>query len=187
MTESEKLFLRTIEDIESRIRSGDPYEVLGLSALIRKLFLDDNPLVDQVNRLYRHKLRFAITNPNSQSTQMILSMKPVFYSVQDGLDPETAIRSKTKIEVDRDQFFGTMVLMVKGKTYSVREVILFEANIMGGVHAGVPKNDKERALAEVNSLYIGGETRAATRQLKSISRIVVRALQPLREAVQNAS
>lgn len=81
MTETERLFLHTIEDVESRIKATDPYDVLGLSTLIRKLFLDDNPLVDQVNRVYRQKIRFIITDPNSPYTQMVLSMKPCFYSV----------------------------------------------------------------------------------------------------------
>ena len=187
MTEIEKLFLRTIQDMESRIKAPDAYEVLGLSGLIRRLFLDDNPLVDQVNRVYRQKIKFVITDPNSQYTQIVLSTKPSFYSVQDGLDPDTALPNKVKIEVNRDQFFGTMVLMIEGKPYSIREVVLFEANIMGWIHAGAPKTDKERALAEINNLYIGGSTRAATRQLQAIGRIIIKALQPLREAVQNAA
>lgn len=58
---------------------------------------------------------------------------------------------------------------------------------MGGVHAGAPKTDKEKALAEINNLYVGGNTRAATRQLQAISRIIIKALQSLREAVQNAA
>jgi hypothetical protein len=187
MTETERLLLRTLEDIETRVKSHDPYEVLGLSALIRKLFLDDNPLIDQVNRMYRQKIKFVISDPNSPYTQLVLSMKPSFYSVQDGLDPETALTNKAKIEVNRDQFFGTMVLMIEGKPYSVREVILFEANVMGGIHAGAPKTDKERALAEINNLYVGGDTRAATRQLQGISRVVIKALQPLREAIHAAA
>ncbi len=57
MDQIEEFFIRTLDDIASRINSDDPYEILGTSALIRKLFLDDNPLVDQVNRKYRMKIR----------------------------------------------------------------------------------------------------------------------------------
>lgn len=40
------LFLKTLEDLEKRVNQQDPYQILGASALIRKLFLDDHPLVD---------------------------------------------------------------------------------------------------------------------------------------------
>ncbi len=170
MAETKRLFLRTLEDIETKIKSHDPYEVLGLSALIRKLFLDDNPLIDQVNRTYRQKIRFVITDPNSPHTQVVLSMNPAFYSVQDGLDLETSLPNEARVEVNRDVFFSTMVLIIEGKPYSVREIILFEANVMGGIHAGAPKTDKEKALSEINTLYVGGDTRAATRQLQAIGR-----------------
>ena len=42
------LFLKTLEDIESRLTQKDPYEILLIAGLLRKLFLDDHPLVDQV-------------------------------------------------------------------------------------------------------------------------------------------
>jgi len=187
MSETERLFVRTLEDMEARIKSTDLYEVLVLSALIRKLFLDDNPLVDQVNRKHRHKIKFMISDPNSPYTQMVLSHKPSFYSVQDGLDPDTARPGKAVIEVNRNQLFSTMVLMVQEKPYSVREVILFEANVMGGVHAGSPRTDKDKVLAVVNELYSVGGSRAGLRQLQAISRVILKSLQPLRDSVQNAA
>jgi hypothetical protein len=187
MTEIETLFLRTLDDIEGRIKSPDPYEVLGMSALIRKLFLDDNPLVDQVNRTHRQKIRFTICDPNSAYTQMVLSDKPAFYSVQDGLDPNTARPGKAIVEVGRDQFFGTMVLMINAKPYSVREIILFEANVMGGVHAGSPRTDKDKALSEMDRLFRVGGSRAGLRQLQSISRVILRALQPLVADIKGAA
>ena len=187
MTETERLLLRTLEDMEAKMKAPDLYEVLGLSALIRKLFLDDNPLVDQVNRTFRQKIKFRISDPHSPYTEKVLSMKPSFYSVQDGLDPDTERPGKAAIEVNRDQFFGTMVLMIEGKPYSVREIILFEANVMGGVHAGSPRTDKDKVLATINEMYRVGGSRAGLRQLQSISRVILKALQPLRDAVQIAA
>jgi len=143
--------------MEARIKASVFYEVLGLSALIRKLFLDDNPLVDQVNRTFRLKIRFKICDPNSPHTQMVLSMRPTFYSVRDGLGPDTARPGKTTIEVPRDRFFATMVLMIVGKPYSVREIILFEANVMGGVHAGSPRTDKDRVLARLMKCTVSAD------------------------------
>ena len=76
--------------------------------------------------------------------------------------------------------------MVYGKSYSVREVILFEANVSGAVHAGSAKTDKELALKQVgDSLGIGGYP-LALRQLLAIARVILAALRPLRDAAAAA-
>jgi hypothetical protein len=185
MTETERLFLRTLEDIENRIESNDSYKVLGLSGLIRKLFFDDNPLVDQVNRTYRSKIKFVIAAPDPTFFEKMLSMETIFYF--EDVNPEIPFPNQPIIEISRDQFFSTRVLIVETKAYSIREIILFEANVMGGIHAGMPKTEKEKTLASINSFFVGGDIRIATRQLLAISRIIIKALNPLREAILSAS
>ena len=80
MIGTDNLFLRTLDDIEKRLSETDPYEILLISGLIRKLFLDDNPLVDQVNKKHRIKLTFEVAEsvnmPNNEPF-------PTFYTVQD--------------------------------------------------------------------------------------------------------
>ena len=185
MTETERLFLRTLEDIENRIESNDSYEVLGLSGLIRKLFFDDNPLVDQVNRTYRRKIKFVITAFDPTFFETMLSTETIFYF--EDVDPEIPFPNQPIIEISRDQFFSTRVLIVESKTYSIREIILFEANVMGGIHAGTPKTEEEKTLASINGFCVGGNTRVPTRQLLGIGRIIIKALSPLREDILNAT
>jgi hypothetical protein len=83
-----KLFLQTLIDLEQRIVATDPYDILGASALIRKMFLDDHPLVDQVNREYKIKVTFEVGESPLVSGGII--KKAEFYAIQDGLDPDTA-------------------------------------------------------------------------------------------------
>jgi len=47
VTETEKLFLNTLRDLEGRLEAKDPYAILGAAGLIRKLLLDDYPLVHE--------------------------------------------------------------------------------------------------------------------------------------------
>ena len=108
LSQQEQLFIRTIEDLEKRIIDNDPYEILGASALIRKLFLDDNPLVNQVNRKYKIKLQFDVCPPTPDPLGF---PKPVVFSIQDGLDPETSMPGKTISKLNRDQFFKVIVLI----------------------------------------------------------------------------
>ncbi|MDH5828913.1 hypothetical protein QFW80_00040 [Luteimonas sp. M1R5S18] len=183
MTESEALFLRTLEDIERRLGQTDPYEILFIAALIRKLFLDDFPLVDQVNRNHKIKLTFETTLPIELPKDF---PAPSFWTVQDGLDPDTAIPGKRRYTTSRDQFFQTVVTIVNDHQYSVREVVLFEANVMGAVHAGSPKTDKEHALKQVDSTIAVGGYASSLRQLQAIARVVLKTLSPLRAAASAA-
>ncbi len=87
MNSREELFLRTLEDFAQRIASEDAYEVLGASALIRKLLIDSSPLVDQVNQKYRLKIEFEVMPQRSLPPSVPI---PDFSSVQDGLNPDTS-------------------------------------------------------------------------------------------------
>jgi hypothetical protein len=175
MHDTTKLFLETLKDIEKRVASKDTYEVLLISALIRKLLLDDFPLLDQINRKYKTKISFEII-----PSQDALIQKSEYYIIADMLDPETAPPSKKSQKVSRDQFLKTTVLSICGKRYSIKDIILFEANIMGGIHAGMPEKEKEQALQQVNSIYEIEASRGSLLQLKAIARVVLKALEPLR-------
>ncbi len=176
----ESLFVNTLRDLAARIADADEYSILGASALIRKLLIDGSPLVDQVNQGYRLKLAFEI----SDSKPSIPGVpEPTFWSVQDGLDPETSRPGKPRKVVNRDQLLSAVLAVVDGRAYTLREIVLFEANVMGGVHAGSPKEEKERVLQSLNSgLAIGGY-RASLRQLQAIGRVVLKGLEPLSSAV----
>lgn len=180
MSEEEILFLETYKDIEKRVNEKNPYEILQISALVRKLFFDDFPLVDQVNRSYKEKLVFEITKTQPYYPG---SPAPTYFSAQDGLDPATARPGKQILQVKRDEFFRTPILLVNGKECSIRETILFEANIMGGVHAGLARTDNEKALKQLDNLSVGGY-RTSLRQLKAIARVILKALKPLKERIQ---
>ena len=178
------LFLKTLADIESRLAETDPYEILLISGLLRKLFLDEHPLVDQVNKTYRLKLDFEITVPLNKPDE---GDKSSLWSVQDGLDPETAVPGKQRVRLNRDQFFQTVVAMIYGPSFTVRDVIQFEANVAGAVHAGAPKTEKEKALHEVGQKIGVGGYAPTLRQLLAIARVSLRALAPLRAAASAAS
>ena len=173
------LFLRTLSDIENRLTMSDPYEVLLIAGLLRKLFLDDFPLVDQVNRVHRIKLEFEVALPSGRPKP---EDSDCFWTVQDGLDPDTAAPGKPRQVLSRDQFFSETVTVIFGRVYSVRDIIQFEANVAGAVHAGAPKSDKEKALHELGaSLGVGGYS-PSLRQLLAIARVSLKALGSLRIA-----
>jgi len=181
MIDTNTLFLRTLDDIEARLTQTDPYEILLIAGLLRKLFFDDHPLVDRVNKEHRLKFAFETTDIPDPRTE---SPPPTFWSIQDGVDPDTAPPFRKRRALNRDQFFGMLVSVVQGHGYTIREVVLFESNVVGAVHAGAPKSEKERALHAVDTQISVGGYASSLRQLLAIARVCLKALAPLREVVR---
>jgi hypothetical protein len=111
----ERLFLTTLRDLRFRVDTQDPYLILGSSALIRKLLLDDYPLPDQVNRKYRLKVSFEVTQPRVPPPGI---PEPKLLSVQDGLDPDTAPPFRARQTVPRDQLLGYVLARIEGRAYT---------------------------------------------------------------------
>lgn len=104
----DRLLLHTLHDLEERASATDEYKVLMSAALLRKLILDADRLVDQVNRTYKLDLRFRISSV-SPFEQMIYDTNPLFWIIEDGLDPEI-LSISPPLDAKRDQFLARRVM-----------------------------------------------------------------------------
>lgn len=174
------LFLKTLEDIEKKMNSRDSYEIFMISPLLRKLLIDDYPLIDQINENIRLKIIFTINDRKLPLGDSSL----VFYSMEDGFDPNTSVPHLTHpLEVDRDRLLKTQIMIIKGEAITVKDLIKFLSHVQGAVHSGKPKNAKDYALKGIQE-YLGiGGLPAGIRTILSISRVVLKGLEPLRIAV----
>lgn len=127
----DQLFISTFEDLEVRLKSQEEYEILMIAGLLRKLLLDKTPLVDQVNRERRQKIRFIVNDRSVPTDEPI----PEFWSVEDGFDPNTCVPHLCRpIEVTKDQLLSRPVLMYRGNVITVREFVLHATHVQGAVH-----------------------------------------------------
>lgn len=179
----DRLFLATLDDLAARAAAGrSTYDVMHIAALVRKLLLDDTRLVDTVNRSRRVQIRF---HANERQPPDMPGL--VFWSIQDGLDPDTAapLRHNNPRDLTRDQFLAVTIMVVRGERLTVADVVRYLANIAGAVHLGTPTTAKQMALASAASaVQIGGHP-PETRSLLSVARVVTKALEPLRRAVEH--
>jgi hypothetical protein len=180
----ESLFLRTLNDLENRILSDDDYELLGSSALLRKLLVDGDPLVHQVNRKHRLPIRFEVVDV-AQVFNLLNALEAempgtnVFQFINDSLDPE-AMPGAPRRQVKLDAFLNTPVQSLGDETFTVLDVIKHQANIGGGVHVSKPENGREEALSQAEEMYRVGGLPPTLRHLRPIGRVVLKALDPLR-------
>lgn len=171
----DQLFIRTLEALEAKLESNDEYEVLMIAALLRKLLMDKNPLMDQVNRDRRQRIRFLVNK------SFVPTDNPLFWSVEDTLDANNL--PLWPIEVTKDQLFSCVVLMCEGHTITVKELIQHAAYVQGAIHADMPTNRKDEVLKDwTETLGIGGLP-AGLRLLRTICRVVIKGLEPLKEQI----
>ena len=174
-----KLFVQSFEDLKEKTDSNNEYHILKSSGLVRAFFLDSPNLVDTVNREFRQRLQFVYSDSSQGYAAVLISMNPDHWAELDGFYPGTQITQAVNVTTGRDSMFSQIVLINSGETLTVKDVIKYVANVMGGVHPGNPKeNDaKEQAFSEIASLY--GGLPAAIKQLQSINRVILEGLEPL--------
>lgn len=185
----ERLFLGIYRELEERtMAEPSEYNVLKIAGLLRQLLLDKHRLIDTVNSKARTNkphlnIKYEVMDKTPYQ-QMMEDLKPVFWTMQDGIYPKTAlIAGKTKI-VDRDGLLSYKVMSFAGFNVTVKDIIVYEANIGGAIHAEAPRGAVEKAIHEAaNSVNVGGYP-PQTRQLLAIARVVLDGLRPLKEQIE---
>jgi hypothetical protein len=178
--EAAALFLETLTELERYVAIGDDYSMLRGAALLRQLLLDENPLVHQVNRTHKLKIRFIVCGRPYR--EVVLARGPVFYSALGGIHTSGPFPHQAE-HVPLDKFLATQVVKLGNQLLSIGDLISISANVMGGVHKGEPRTTKERILADFNrQVTVGGQTLSAA-QLKSVILVVLESLKPIHKAV----
>ncbi len=177
---TDNLFLKTLEDIGKKMSSGDGYEIFMIAPLLRKLLLDDAPLMDQVNSKYGLKIKFIINNRPIRARAPGL----FFYSMQDGFDPDTSVPHLAHpLEVTRDGLLKAPIMVLRGEVINVHDLIGYICHVGGAVHAGKLKSVKHAALGEIQETIGIQDLPAGVRAQLAISRVVLKGLAPLKEAI----
>jgi hypothetical protein len=182
----DELFLLTLEDLEGRVPLGrGQYDALMSAALLRKLMLDDVPLIDAANRAPRRRLKIRYEMEDIQPTPGYTVWTPngMFYPGTSG--------HPNVVSLGRDAFLAHPILVVYGETITVRELVKFMANVQGAVHLSRASGAKDEALWDYmwgsrvtgpEGMYSGG-----IHDLIAIGKIVLLAVADLRRVVETAA
>lgn len=177
MTE-EELFLFALRELQRLSNSNVREEVISSSKILRQLLLDGGNLVDLINKKTKLKIEFRLAvpaiPPEPFSSEGVWAVIDALYETD---DPSriSALR--------RDQFFSTVIAGVDGENISIKDVVSFAANKMGGVHYEKELKGKDASIAQLSSNLITKEEAAIHLILRAVSRIVIAALTPLRNVV----
>ena len=171
----EQLFLLTLQDIRNKVSIGTEYELVRACGLCRQLFVDYKPLYSLVNEKYKLKIEWVVVNWGKfRKMRMHVNW----------LNPDpTTLPNKPTISLSINQYKSHEILSLYNHSYTVQEVILGGSNYMGGVHAGVPKNNKERALAAIEEIVKDKDSPVGLYMLRAICSIIITAMDPLEKAI----
>lgn len=173
------MFLWLCDQMAGLLRSQNEFEVLGLARILRQFLCDSPSLIDIVN-VNKLRIRYCVVPFDPTALRDIMPDVVLhFSSIQShGFARETKLVSK-------DVLRAHYVLMATGQTIKVIDLILYCANIAGAVHFHPnPTNDKDKALQNVEQLFIGGMSSPAA-ILKDLANVVLVGLKPLMLEVGN--
>jgi hypothetical protein len=162
----DQLFVESRHQLARLVAMPDEHSGLRIAAILRDL------LVGEVNDSHRASIRITI-NDNSHYTNVVMRLRPALYSVEDGLDPDTALTARNPVEVSTDQFLSYRVMVVNGVDISIGQLIEQLATVADALPAGEPPTD---ALRETPQTQRIGGLPAATRMMRVIGRVVTKSL-----------
>jgi hypothetical protein len=186
-------FCETVDDIKSRLHmqlAATVYRLLGLAPLLRKLLLDDFPLVHQANRVHGLPIRFRahpIREDHELPPQPLMPPGAEYYGTfhSDFVDPALGYEGPDwpVHTLPLDRWFKHVSAPVLGERVTVRQMILQAANVEGGVHAGCPTTAIEKAVMDVGVGLADSPTEALPyHTLRGIAGVTVRGLDQLYDA-----
>lgn len=140
-----------------------PEELLDLAGILRQLLIDTLPLLDVVNRKFRKKLRFRVSDSTEELIKKDSEKVPtlplpsmVFCSIIPHKEEGRLI--------NKDQFLRHSIIFLRplnhpsGFHFTVKDIISICANRLGAVHYSPPEKDEAtealmRHFNQQTSLY----------------------------------
>jgi hypothetical protein len=175
----EWLFLKTIEDIKQRAESQDRYAVLGIAPLLRKLFIDAEPLLQAVRRHRQQPSVGFRFNPFVPKPR--LQGPPTWRAVLEyGRDELVGDPDSSRLTAK--QFLSASVAAWQGESLSVRDVVKHYSNIEGGVHLGISDSDFSDVVLEIFPPFYD-RVPDPVRMLIPIARVAIDGLHELRDDI----
>lgn len=180
----EQLFINILDDLKQKIESGDSYQLLKSTELIRSLLFDTTgPLVDKINRQHKLKIKYEYLDSRTGYPESIMALNPKWFVVGDGFYPKWLITNGNIISTKKEKFFSMLIMRIDGREITTKELIDYVLYCMGGTHHSDPKELSELALKKMEDIFFMNTTSAIS-QIRSIGMVILDSLQELKEQVK---
>ncbi len=183
MTEQEKIFVNTIDDLQLRFERKTEYDLLRASGLIRQLLIDANPLLDQVNKKLKIKIRFKVQKRINIFEDQIDSDGKVLPHMN-GIIFISPPKSSDFVEyLNKSDFLKYELLSHFERKFTVLDVIKICANKYGGIHFDKIQDEKFLDLNKLNSSLKLNNSKSIYHALNGIIEVSLNTLLPLKNII----
>jgi hypothetical protein len=185
MKQIEKIFLHTMHDLEERSEMANMYTILRASGIIRQLLVDNNSLLDQINRDYKEKILFRVQQkPDIFTDRFDKDGKRL--NKWFGINFIFPDKDSKNIELlKKDDFLRYKLLSFGEHEFSVLEVIKICANKYGGIHSEDVEDEQEQLLDRLNSSFSLLNFDCVFYSMHGIMRVCHDALLPLSKRIES--
>jgi hypothetical protein len=183
-------FVNTLDELRQKCNTASNYNYVKASGILRQILIDENSLLDLVNKEYRKKILFEVIKQSPPAPkQSIGADGTVWTDIGMGMSFMSPSNDKSRNEMlTKDQFLKRRVISFGYQDISVLEIIKLNANKIGGVHIDTkqPTNIKDWNILTGNSaMNFKGGISGGAYQINEISIIVLKALNELEEFVKS--
>jgi hypothetical protein len=171
----DRFVVETLDDLEARATwDASEYNLLRMSALLRELLVDGrSSLVVQANRTRRLRLRYHVrTAPASAGLVAWL-----------GIDPEEAAEGGPVKSLTLDELLAVGMVFAPSMTFSVRDLITYGSNVLGGVHIGDPSDAHQGLRDHPLKIEHAGRPLGLVAMVP-LAHVVLAGVRPLREVIR---
>ncbi|HJS55000.1 MAG TPA: hypothetical protein VJ765_10660 [Chitinophagaceae bacterium] len=165
----DKLFLETLNDIRAKMNGSD-YELIRACGLLRHLLINGGSLLGIVNRKYRLKIHFAISDKTPPDNYLFAYWTDISY-----------LKEGTK-QVSIDGLLSSRILTFVDMNFTVLDIIKAGSHVQGGIHSGVPESDNEKFLSVLDD-KVFKEQYFGMKSIKAICSVVLSGLEPLEDLI----
>jgi hypothetical protein len=171
----ENFFICSMIDLQNRM-DGNIYDTIRASGILRQLLMDSSPLLSQANQRHKLKIVFELRDNSSELSKNHeqLWVRPI--PVHDN-DPV--------IKLDKEKFLQYPICIYKHHTYRIRDLIDYFCHILGGIHSGKPREEKEETFTKIHKAFFPIIQEWPSISMKFIIQIVIKGLTPLINEIQN--
>lgn len=172
MTPTEQLFIQKYNELVYYTYANTEYNVIRSSAILRQLYFEGQPLTIRINRNYHlsfiYKIDVALMRVYSNDIQLCFTLPD---------DVKNIVVAKNRYKILNDnQFKSYTILKSNDKTFSIKDVVKFVANNIGGIHLDSDETIRKEPISCIDRQFI-------YITLNAISRIVIEALRPLKDSI----
>jgi hypothetical protein len=177
MDDPKLIFKYKYEKLRELLKGGPEAQLLDIAAILRHLLVDKQTLVDVVNQEYRLQIRFKVFRSASEIAQEspMPGAESTFVFTGTTWPPFAPLK-----EIKKDEFLDFDLLYLNETRFTVKQIIKFCANQLGGIHFERNSSDPEdHILRKLNNAFQIAGASTALSSLQLIGKTTIVALEEL--------